>query len=406
MSEPTEAEKWPELFGDAEDDTSSRGMAPTLPKNWTDVLAAISELPNLLDGAPEAETAEGVRYLLRFLAAGLRICIEADDAAAPMLARSIENRMSWGLDNPDTTYLYTRLDPGGTYRLHGSKGTARHLEIQVNTGHQGDGDIQGWKANLWWSGDDLGDQIDLEIPPTDNASFLFVRQYFSDWAGEVPATLDVQRLDRPLPPVPLDGDSLDSRLELLAMWLRTGGSGWDQISRAFLEGMATDAAESQIQPFVTADELSGLKGQAYGMGPWRCEPDEAVIITATPPPSRYWSLSLCDRFWQSIDYAQRQSSLNDSQATPDDAGDGTVTMVICHEDPGVANWLDAGGRSAGTLAVRYLLPDTDPTAVLLRRVPLSDLDLELPAGVARTDSSSRQQVLRNRQQQIAERLRW
>jgi len=406
MTQPTEAEKWPEVFGDAEDDDSPRGAAATLPQNWDKVMTAIGDLPDLLVGAPEAESAEGVRYLLRFLSAGLRICIEADDADAPMLTRSIENRMSWGLDNPDTTYLYTRLDPGGTYRLHGSKGTARHFEIQVNTGHQGDGDVQGWKANLWWRGDDLSEEIDIEIPPTEDASFLFIRQYFSDWATEIPATLNVERLDLPLPPNPIDNDSIDARLGLLATWLREGASGWDQISRAFLDGMAPDASESEIQPFMASTEGSGLKGQAYGMGAWRCEPGEAVVITVAPPRSRYWSLSLCDRYWQSIDYAQRQSSLNDSQAVPDETEDGTFSFVISHQDPGVANWLDPGGKTGGTLAVRYLLPETDPTAVTQHRVSLTDLDDQLPAGAAKTDPASRQKLLRDRQQQIAERLRW
>ena len=406
MTQQDEINKWPEIYGRTEELASTRGARTALPQNWATAMEAIGDLPKLLADAPPAESAEGVRYLLRFLSAGLRICIEADDAEAPMLTRSIENRMSWGLDNPDTTYLYTRLDPGGTYRLHGSKGTARHFEIQVNTGHQGDGHIQGWKANLWWRGDDLSDDIDIEIPPTDDASFLFIRQYFSDWATEIPATLNVERLDRPLPPSQIDDDAINARLGLLTTWLREGATGWDQISRAFLDGMAQDTIESEIHPLLASTEGSGLKGQAYGMGPWRCESGEAVVITATPPPSRYWSLSLCDRYWQSIDYAQRQSSLNDSQAVPDETSDGTITFVVSHEAPGVANWLDAGGRSGGTLAVRYLLPETEPTTVTLNRIPLAELENHLPTGVVRTDPKNRQRVLRMRQYQIASRLRW
>ena len=43
--------------------------------------------------------AEGLRYLLRFLAAGITVCIEHDDTETPEFGRMTENRVSWGLDN-------------------------------------------------------------------------------------------------------------------------------------------------------------------------------------------------------------------------------------------------------------------------------------------------------------------
>ncbi|MCB1028857.1 MAG: hypothetical protein KDB24_13975, partial [Microthrixaceae bacterium] len=41
------------------------------------------------------------------------------------------------------------------------------------------------------------------------------------------------------------------------------------------------------------------------------------------------------------------------------------TVVIAHEDPGVANWLDTEGRPFGLVFWRYLLPEgpiATPTA--------------------------------------------
>lgn len=379
------------------------------PSGWTRLVGAIDQLPRLLAGAPDAERAEGTRYLLRFLQVGLRVCLEAEETAAPMLTRSIEHRMTWGLDNPDTTYLYTRLAPDRPYRLTGDRGTARHLEAQVNTGHQGDGDFAGWRALWWATGDELGEQIDVEIPAHPEASFLLIRQYFSDWESERPAVLDLQCPALALPPAPLTGPDLDGRIELLIQWLTTGLSCWDGLARGFTAAVAPDAGHWEVQPFLPPEEASGLKGQAYGMGGWRCEPGEAVILRAEPPPSRYWGISLCDRWWQSIDFAQRQSSLNDSQAAPDP--DGAVTLVISHDDPGAANWLDPGGRTAGTLAARYLFPELPSASaplppVTATRVPRSELDAALPAGVPRLDPVERQRRLRARQTAIARRLAW
>ena len=48
---------------------------------------------------------KGLRYLLRFLAAGITVCVEHDDTETPEFGRMIENRVSWGLDNPDMPLL-------------------------------------------------------------------------------------------------------------------------------------------------------------------------------------------------------------------------------------------------------------------------------------------------------------
>jgi hypothetical protein len=359
----------------------------------------------------DAVTAEGARYLLRFLAAGIRICVEHDDTEAPAFCHSIEDRMSWGLDNPDCNYSYTRLTGDGTYRVSGTRGTARHLELQVNTGHHGDGDFTGWRAVSTLTGDDLpvGEDGSFEVVLSarehpgawmrldDDASFLLVRQYFADWETEQPATLAIERLDRPLPAAPLDTPTLARRLDLLEQWLDVGARCWDGLSRGLLA-----APPGPVTPFLPPAEASGLKGQAYGMGSWRCEPDEAVVLHLDPPACRMWGVSLCDRYWQSIDFADRQSSLNSHQAVPDT--DGGVTFVITHDDPGVANWLDPGGHREGTLAVRYLFPDRVPT-LDYRTVARDALAGTLPEGVAPITPAARRDVLARRHRAVARRYR-
>lgn len=399
---------------------------------YAEMVAGIGRLTELVRDAPVGhERAEGYRYLLRFLAAGIRVCVELDDTETPELGRSIEHRMTWGLDNPDTLYGYSRLDGAGTYRITGHRGSARHLELQVNTGHQGDGDFAGWRAVSATNGDELSvredDTIDVWLsadpPPAgvdhphggerpdrpdwlrldDTASFLLVRQYFSDWTREQSAELVIERLDRPLPPAPLDATTMSVRLALLTQWLEVGARCWDSLSRGLMGGEPGD-----VQPFLPPAEASGLKGQAYGMGAWRCAPDEAVVLTLDPPTCRMWGVSLCDRWWQSIDFGERQSSLNDSQARPDETAPergpaGRTTMVISHDDPGIANWLDPGGNTGGTLAVRYLFADTLPP-LRTRTVPRSDLEAELPPGVARVTPDERRVVLATRRRAVTRRF--
>jgi hypothetical protein len=89
----------------------------------------------------------------------------------------------------------------------------------------------------------------------------------------------------------------------------------------------------------------GLRGLNYGFGNFRCEPGQAVIIEVDPPPCHYWSFSLGNWYWETIGWANRQSSLNGHQARLDP--DGVFRAVICHQDPGVFNWLDPAGGVLG-----------------------------------------------------------
>ncbi|WP_208029285.1 hypothetical protein [Rhabdothermincola sediminis] len=358
--------------------------------------------------------AEGLRYLLRFLAAGIAACIEYDDTETPELGRYIENRMSWGLDNPDCNYSYTRIRGGATYRVSGNRGTARHLELQVNTGHMADGDFAGWRTVSAMSGDELAtdpdEDFELFLSPEehtagnwmrldDTASFLLVRQYFDDWEHERPAELVIEQVGFPYPPAPLSTGAIGARVELLCQWLEVGARCWHAISRGILAGTPGD-----LTPFRPPAEASGLKGQAYGMGAWRCEPDEAVILTLDPPPCRMWGVSLCDRFWQSIDFANHQSSLNSAQASL--TGRGRFVGVISHDDPGVANWLDPAGHREGTLALRYLLPEVgDLPTMRYHTVARHDLEGELPADTPRLDPAGRRAVIERRRRAVMRRYR-
>ena len=130
--------------------------------------------------------------------------------------------------------------------------------------------------------------------------------------------------------------------------------------------------------------------------------DQAVILEVTPPDARYWSFSLATWFWESADFANRQCSLNHTQAHIDD--DGVVRVVLAQHDPGVANWIDAAGYERGTLAVRYLHADSVPT-VSYRTVPLADLAGELPATTRWVTPEERADAIRARRAALVHRNR-
>jgi hypothetical protein len=147
---------------------------------------------------------------------------------------------------------------------------------------------------------------------------------------------------------------------------------------------------------------AGLSGQAYGMGNFRCGSDEAVLVSFPVPRCRHWSVSLASYYFESLDYASHQSSLNGAQAEVDP--DGVFRGVIAHRDPGVPNWLDTTGHTEGTLAVRFLLAE-GAAKPELRVVPFAEVREHLPTGTRTVSPTERGETLRRRRRAVWRRFR-
>ena len=388
---------------------------------WSEFAQRVEGLAGLLtaDGAPTgpADRAAGVRYLTRFLAAGLRVCLECDDPDYPRFGRMIENSMSWGLDNPDCNYSWARIRGDASYRIEGTRGGARHLEFQVNTGHMGDGNIpvlaggeEGWRTVSFLTGDELETderghfelRLDVErragnwLALDAAASHVLVRQYFDDWENERAGVFSIERIGAEYPRPALTPERLARHFDTLHTWLDAGLRSWDEVSRLLLSLEPNQLIVYEVSADV---DRPGLHGQSYGMGPYACAPDEAVILEFEAPRCRMWSAALTNFWWESLEFGQRQTSLNSHQAELDT--DGVFRGVIAHQDPGIANWLDAEGCTRGTLAVRFLFADATPKPVL-RRLKLSDLPGALPASTPRLSPAQRSERIarRNRALQL------
>jgi hypothetical protein len=370
---------------------------------WAGFAHRVAALPEIVTaGAPDGLGAEGLRYMLRYLAAGIATCIEFDDVTHPELGSLIENRRSWGLDNPDTKYSFTRLAPDATYRVAGDAGTALELEVQVDTGHFADGHFTEWNClRRWRRGDaslpvDRSGVLSLEFTAPARSSYLHVREYFGDWDTERPALLAVERVGAPLPARPPGLEEMAARIELLGQWLTAGARCWAELG----SGLAA-APPGDITPFVPPAEATGLDGQAYGMGGFRCDDDRAVLLEFEPPACRYWSVSLATWFWESPDIANTQCSLNHTQAVT--GTDGTVSIVLSQQDPGLANWLDPSGHTEGTIAFRLLDPETLPT-LRYRTIRPDEVEYALPQA-PRLAPGERREVLRARRAAVVRRYR-
>jgi hypothetical protein len=184
------------------------------------------------------------------------------------------------------------------------------------------------------------------------------------------------------------------RLEKLQRWIEKGGALWETMSRGLL-GMEPNSLVVHLPE--NSGERAGMRGQAYGMGNFHCPEGEAVVIEFEPPPCHHWSVSLANYWWEALEYASRQTSLNGHQASLD--ADGIFRAVIADRDPGVANWLDTFGHERGSLAVRFLRAERAPSARMWR-LPFDEVAAALPTGTPRLTPEERARRLARRREAV------
>jgi hypothetical protein len=155
--------------------------------------------------------------------------------------------------------------------------------------------------------------------------------------------------------------------------------------------------------------LPPLDGTAMGaaaenrpvIGSFQLEQDEALVVEVTPPEGLYWSYSIGNPWWETIDYARHQSSLNGHQAVVD--ADGILRVVLAHEDPGIANWLDTAGHSAGPVILRCVRTESAPVPQT-RVVRFEDIAASLPPGTRRVDPEERRRTIAARRLAVSKRF--
>ena len=121
-----------------------------------------------------------------------------------------------------------------------------------------------------------------------------------------------------------------------------------------------------------------------------------------PPGALYWSVALGNHWWETIDYANHQSSLNGFQAVIDD--DGIFRAVVSRRDPGITNWLDNAGHRQGPMIFRWLRADSHPVPGT-RVIAFDSIDKNVPATTRRIDPDERLEVIAGRRAGVRRRFR-
>jgi hypothetical protein len=374
---------------------------------WSHLLDSLRKASSVVlsDDVPRnaADMAAGFRHLLVLLGTGLDQALRAE--ADPVLAvrpSGVDGVYKWGMDCPDCIYTGAPLRGGEIYRLWGNRGSARYVGLQSMAGMAS-------SANMLLDELDLGPHGEVELilaadsqegnwlPIAGNATQLVVRHFFYDWDKEVASSLSIERIGSEEGKAPRA--AVDPRAAIARQLIALGDFVVGNLD-FFLQFSRPEAPNTFLPP-LDGTAMGGAAENRPVIGSWQLGPDEALLVEVAPPVGLYWSFSLGNPWWETIDYGGHQSSLNGHQAQVDQ--DGMVRTVIAHEDPGVANWLDTAGHSAGPVILRCVRTETAPIPTT-RVIPFSDVAGSLPAETRRVTPEERRSTIAARRLAVSKRF--
>ncbi len=319
----------------------------------------------LVPGAPRNafDQAEGYRYLSRLTRAGLTAFVEHADPRAPVLHRVAHETVKLGSDNPDNHYQTAAIHGDWDYRISGRRNTVRYLGFGTQAGHYGQsgglpptGYIEAGELEI---GDDGRFELIVSsrphdgnwLPMTAGTRTLIVRQTFGDRASETPAELHIERIGVPdgeKRPRPLTPEALDEGLKSASTLVAGASLLFANWARGFQKH--TNALP-RFDPEVSL-QAGGDPNIAYYHSHWALSADEALLIEATPPECEYWNFQVNNYWMESLDY--RHHTIHTNKHLAQAEADGSVRLVVAHEDPGLPNWLETAGHTSGTMCFRWI----------------------------------------------------
>ena len=313
--------------------------------------------------------AEGYRYLTRLTRAGLMAFVEYADPNAPVLHRVADEVTKLGADSPDNYYQTAALDGNFDYLIRGKRNTVTYLGFGTQVGHYGQG------GGMPPSGYIEADEIEMDadgnfeltlsstpheknwLPMQPDTGTLIVRQTFSDRQTEIPADLTISRInceDAERSPSNLTAKRLDDGLRS-ASTLVAGAS------LLFAKWVNDFQKHSNQLPMFDPDRSNDAGGDPniiYYHSHWNLADDEALVIEVTPPECEFWNFQLSNYWMESLDYRFHNIHTNNHLAHYE--SDGSVRIIVAHQDPHKPNWLNTTGHTSGTMCFRWVRAEDHP----------------------------------------------
>lgn len=310
---------------------------------------AIAEAESLVAAAPfiesEADLLEGLQYLAGCIAACTHVAFDYD-RDHPFLHSGTGPFTKMGLDNPDTMYFGTRVQPGHEYVVTGRRGTTTDVSFQLLGGEYTDENVPDSETAFDDRRLDIADDGTFEWRFTpDSPAQLVIREVYNDWSAQR-GTFAIARTDTAgTAPPPLSRELIEKRYAVAGKQLVQRVKTWLQFPQWFYDTLPVNT--------LTAPRLTpgGLATQYSSVGHYELRDDQAIVITVPVSDAPYVGFQLGSLWYISLDYINHQTSLNGTQAQADP--DGKIRIVVSERNPGVTNWCETLGHAKGYLQFRW-----------------------------------------------------
>lgn len=344
-------------------DSDQKVVDGTVWDEFCDALKGAGRIVQSENAAKDAlSQAEGYRYLTRLLRAGLESFLEHRDPKFPQLRCGAHETIKMGADNPDNRYFAAAINPEYEYRITGTRGTVDYLGFGTvinkyasdgsmeTTGYLDSRDLDvaadGTVEIIVSQNEQPGDW--LPMGPRTNA--VNVRQTFQDRINEISADLRIERIGAESErPEPLSAQKLERGLQGAISFLR----GTTQMFEDWAESFLTTTNELPPADQDYCQAIGGDPNIFYFHSAWALADDEVLVIDAKNiPECQTWNFQLDNWWMESLDYRYHRIHVNKHTAHYED--DGSVRVIVAHEDPGFPNWIETAGHKNGTMCWRWI----------------------------------------------------
>lgn len=367
---------------------------------------------------PSAEMRECFKWAFEEVMFGATIWALNQDPIYPKaititrLSHSIDDKTipgsRWGIDNPDSVYRVIPISGDEQYLIKGRVFKRRMVENYFTL----------WDRNMQTvgllSGKDL--QVDSDgcftisvdaepangrinhIQSCPEAHEFYIRDVISDWSQDRPNELTVSRING-TEKAPQSEQELS---KLVTDYMHKWALNTTRWNNQALNKPANDFSFT-----IDRDSDGALRNQIYIMGHFLLpDRDTVLVLDIDMGGAEYFIAPITNVWGTSNEIRQGNGCLNKTQMTANT--DGTYTLVLALDDPGVRNWLDPDNMHEGILTLRWaeFINDQafDSLGVKSRLVKKSDLKKELPTSIARISTEQRTQALQKRADSYAWRI--
>lgn len=343
--------------------TQNRDVAEAWKKFLVTLEAGAARVYDVTDDP--REQIDGVRYISHLASAALEMKLAKGSPSEPAFTDWMLDYRKFLGDSPDARYRTAEISADHEYLIKGNRNDVSYLGFALYGKS-----LNGWNRaaenistpmlatdaegnfSLLLSKERPAGYLGSWLRLDDDIHMVMVREYFHNRESARAAEFSIRTRDSI--PYVLDGsEQVASQIDRATTFFHATLSG----TVALIE-MLQKAPNSFDVPKEYSAEFGGVfyptQDNSY-FGTWfSLADDEVLVVQGKAPEVEYWSISIQNRWLQSLDYKHYPGiSLNNHSINVE--SDGSYTVYVSSRPIPGRNWIDTAGFNEGLLSIRYQL---------------------------------------------------